>query len=63
MKHFLLLLLLFTVACQDQVLGLADNATPLVRIHVKVTGDVQPLRPAATLARTISIQRSLTEEF
>ena len=47
-----LLLLLLTVGCQDKVLGLLDNATPLAQIHVKVTGDLQPWRPLATLSET-----------
>ena len=52
MKYLLPLLALCLVGCQDKVLGLLDNATPLVNIHVKITGDLQALRPPDTLAET-----------
>jgi hypothetical protein len=59
MKKHLLLLLIFAFGCQDKLLGLTDNATPLVRIHVKVTGDLQALRPPGTLQETPHLRVAL----
>ncbi len=59
MKHLLPLLLLLVLGCQDKVLGLTDNATPLVHIHVKVTGDLQALRPESTLKETPHLRVAL----
>ncbi len=59
MKYLLPWLMLWTVGCQDKLLGLTDNATPLTQIHVQVTGDLQQLRPAATLAETPHLRVAL----
>lgn len=59
MKHLLPLIALLTVGCQDKLLGLTDNATPLAHIHVAVTGDLQKLRPVETLGETPHLRVAL----
>ena len=59
MKYLLPLLTLLAVGCQDKLLGLTDNAVPLVHIKVKVTGDLQQLRPPATLGETPHLRVAL----
>ncbi len=61
LKHALILsaLAVLALGCQDHLYSLEDNPAPLAHVRVKVTGDLEALRPVGTLTETPRLRVAL----